>query len=71
MNYVIIQNDQVPETVKAPFKIIQMFTDEGLLSLGTYIQSVIDDHSNDMTDEGRKAAGTLLELIGQWENETQ
>lgn len=70
MNFLIIQNDKVPDTIEPPFKIIQMLSDEDLQLLAAEIQDNIVDNES-ISSDVRRVMGTLLHLLGQWENETQ
>lgn len=70
MNFVIIQNEEVEDTYKEPYPIVQMFTDAELIAFALYLQNDVVD--NDQVSEGvRKIASTFHELLGQWENRTQ
>ena len=57
--------------VKKPATIIQIFSDEELFALATFMQYTIDTTEHDMTAVGVKAAHTFMHLLKQWEGETQ
>jgi len=69
MNYMIIQPPGTDP--KQPPDIVQMFTDEQLFALGNFMSMVVNEHGQEMTGEGRKAASTFVHLLQQWEVKTQ
>jgi len=71
MNYMIIQNTENPDTVREPFPIVQMFTNDNLMDLAKFVQYMVDNHGDLDNDPGCRAAHTFLHLLGQWEDRTQ
>lgn len=69
MNYLIIQ--QTGDAPKEPPKVVQMFTDKELFTLGKFLSESIDSRNVVLPEREVKVASTLLNLLQQWENETQ
>lgn len=71
MNYVIVQNDQVPETVVPPFKIIQAVNDDELMAFSLWLQEKLNEEDFMFVDvKAQRGAQTIMHLLGQWENES-
>lgn len=69
MNYLIIQTPD--QDLAAPHTVSEVFTDEELLAIGTFLETIENEHSDDLSEAGTEAIIHFINLLQKWEIETQ